>query len=880
MKQFLFYIILFVSYSISTQSKDSLKSYNAEKIQVKFILDGELNESFYNRSPLKEFTQKNPSEGEPASEETNVWVNYDANYIYISAKLFDKESDKIDKSLSRRDSWIQSDWFIFYVDPYNDKRTGYYFGVNPAGSINDGIIYNDSWNTDSWDGLWDVKTSVQNDGWSLEMRIPFSQLRFTEAEFMTWGVNFERDIKRKNEESYFVMVPKDENGFVSRFASLTGLNGIKSSKRFEFFPYLVQKAQYLKHDSDDPFYKSNQYPTSIGADIKVGIGSNLNIDATINPDFGQVEVDPAVLNLSAFETFFDEKRPFFIEGSNIFNFGVGGSNSNWGFNFGNPDFFYSRRIGRSPSGDVSDNDFVDYPRETRILGAAKITGKIDESLSIGAISAVTEKTYATLFTSGIKSKEVIEPLTHYGIFRAQKEFNDGNQSLGLMFTSVNRALNNNSLSSQFSNQAYTFGFDGWSFLDNEQLYVLNASFLGSYTSGTSEYLVDLQKQPYRYYQRPDAKYARLDSSRTSLTGFFSRIMLNKQRGNFYFNSSLGIASPGLEFNDLGFQWFADRINTHLALGYRWYEEDGIFRRKDVYLATFRSYNFDGNILSNGLWGRSTLQFLNYYQINFVGSYGFDTYSTTLTRGGVLAKNPSEYNLNIDLRSDNRENIIGYLGGSYSADKMNGWYYSIWTQLEFKPLPQLNFSIGPEYSRNLNRSQWVDNIDDPSAKNTYGIRSVFADLHQDMISGNIRLNWTFTPQLTLQLYIQPLFAIGKYSSFKELNEPASYDFIEYGTENTAISYDENNEEYSVNPDVSGNGQSFTISDPNFNFKSLRANLILRWEVRPGSIFYFAWSHDRTNFDDPGEFDLNRDFKNLWNAESDNVLLVKFSYWLDI
>lgn len=878
LKKLIFFVLFFSA--VAFYSKDNVKTLQAIKLKDKLNFDGSLSENFYSKPCLNKFIQRDPNEGTPASEKTEVWVLYDEKYIYVSAKLYDNEADQIDQSLARRDSWIDSDWFYFYVDPYHDKRTGYYFGVNPAGSISDGVFYNDSWNTDSWDGLWEVKTQVLDDGWTVEMRIPFSQLRFNETEEMTWGVNFKREIKRKNEQSYFVMVPKNENGFVSKFAVLEGLSGIKPASRLEIFPYLVQKAQYLKHEANDPFYKSNQYPTALGADIKVGIGSNLNLDATINPDFGQVEVDPAVLNLSAFETYFPEKRPFFIEGSTIFNFGVGGSNSNWGFNFGTPDFFYSRRIGRSPQGNVSDNEFVDYPRETRILGAAKITGKIDETTSLGAISAVTEKTYATLYNNGTQTKEVIEPFTHYGVFRAQKEFNEGRQSLGLLFTSVNRNLNNTSLSDQLSNQAYSFGLDGWTFLDEEKLYVINASFLGTYTSGTQDYLVKLQKQPYRYYQRPDAQFARLDSSRTSLSGYYSRIMLNKQRGNFYINSALGIASPGLEFNDIGFQWFADRINAHLALGYRWFEEDEIFRRKEIYVAGFRSYNYDGNIISNGLWSRYWFQFKNYYQLNINASYSYGTFSPTATRGGALVKNPQEYDIFMNLSTDNRESIIAYLGGGYNADKLNGWYYNIWTEVEFKPLPQLNFRIGPEYSRMLNKVQWVDNIEDESAINTFGIRSVFADLHQNMISANIRLNWTFTPQLTLQLFVQPLFAIGNYSSFKELARPSSYDYLEYGNGKTSITYNESDEEYTINPNTDNNNSVYSISNPDFNFKSLRANLILRWEVNPGSVFYFAWSHDRVNFENPGEFDFKRDFKNLWNAEADNIFLVKFSYWLDM
>ena len=285
---------------------ENVKFAKAFKASGLIQLDGNLTETFWANPPIQEFTQKDPLEGQPATEKTDVWITYDESAVYVAAKLYDSHPEQIDASLSRRDSWVDSDWFYFYVDPYNDKKTGYFFAVNAGGSLIDGVLYNDSWNDDSWDGIWEAKTQLTDDGWSLEMRIPFNQLRFQESDHMKWGINFEREIKRNKESSYYVMVPKNESGFVSRFAELEGLNGIKPTQRFEILPYIVQKAQYLDHDSDDAFYKSNQYKTSLGADLKIGIGSNLTLDATINPDFGQVEVDPAVVNLSAFETFFDE----------------------------------------------------------------------------------------------------------------------------------------------------------------------------------------------------------------------------------------------------------------------------------------------------------------------------------------------------------------------------------------------------------------------------------------------------------------------------------------------------------------------------------------------------------------------------------------------
>jgi len=675
------------------------------------------------------------------------------------------------------------------------------------------------------------------------------------------------------------MVPSTESGFVSRFADLVGLDGIKSKQRFEVLPYIVQKAQYLDHDSGDPFYKGNQYKTAIGADIKIGLGSNFNIDATINPDFGQVEVDPAVVNLSAFETYFQEKRPFFIEGQHLFRFGSGGANNNWGFNFGNPTLFYSRRIGRSPSGDVPGNDYVDYPRETRILGAAKLTGKIDDTWSIGGLSAATERTYATTSIDGIKADHEIEPFNHFGVVRTKKEYNEGRQSIGAIFTSTNRDLRTDDLSNNLAKNAFTYGIDGWSFLDSAKKYVLTGYIAGSNISGTKEALQNIQEKPYRYFQRPDATYMTIDSNITSLGGYYTRLMLNKQEGNFYINSAFGVVSPGFENSDLGFQWMADKINGHTVLGYRWYEPDSTFRRKFIYLSHFESYDFEGNNINNGLWMRGYLQFLNYYSLGINASYNFEDYTKRLTRGGPLAKDPSEYYLGFSIETDNRKDIVFEFDAGYENNDLKEEYLNILASVEWKPSSQITLSIGPEYTKRKSRRQWISSFDDPFAANTYNTRYVFGNIDQETVSANIRLNWTITPKMSLQLFMQPLISVGDYSNFKELARPSSMDFNNYSDIGT-VSYNAENEEYSVDPDGIGPADSFNFSNPNFNFKSLRGTMVFRWEVLPGSIFYLVWSQDRANYDDPGEFKFSRDFDNLLSAETNDIFLAKFSYWLDI
>ncbi len=876
-----FFLLVILSTALIASKNDSTKAITSYRLSEQIIMDGILNESVYSNPPVTSFTQQDPNEGKPISEKSEVWISHDDHNIYISGRFSDSNPSLIDATLMRRDNVIESDWFFVYLDTYNDDRTGYFFAVNAGGSIADGTLFNDSWDDDSWDGVWESKTTVDENGWNLEMRIPFTQLRFNESEKMIWGINLNRDIKRKHEMSYYVMVPKNESGFVSKFADLEGLNGIKPKQRFEVLPYVVQKAQYLVHDENDPFYKSNQYSTSFGADLKFSLGSNLNVDATINPDFGQVEVDPAVVNLSEFETFYEEKRPFFIEGSNIFTFGYGGSNNNWGFNFSTPELFYSRRIGRPPQGDVTAPGYVDYPSETRILGAAKLAGKVDESWTIGALASVTQRMFAAIQSeNGDRTEEEVEPLTFYGVLRTQKEFNAGKQGLGMIFTSVNRDLQDVNLKTQLSNQAYTFGLDGWTFLDSDETYVITGSAIGSYTMGTKDYLVKLQQQPYRYMQRPDKTYMPLDSNLTSIGGYFSRVMINKQKGNFYINSALGIISPGFEYNDLGSQWLADRINAHLVTGYRWFEPDGFFRRKNIYVAYSRTSDFEDNISRNGFFLTSNVQFLNYWGFNFNTSYNFAATSTTLTRGGPKLNVPANFSFNIEAYTDSREKItlspsLGYWENNLGSNEKN-----FGLAVEWKPNTQISFSIGPEYSTNFTLYQWVGNFSDPTAVSTYNTRYVFADLDQKTLSADIRLNWIFTPTLSLQLYLQPLISVGNYENFKEIINPPTLDFNTYGNAGSEISYDDEQMIYTVDPDAEGPADQFSFNNPDFNFKSLRGNVVLRWEVLPGSVFYFAWTNSRTNSENPGELDFANDFNILINTETDNVFLVKFSYWIDI
>jgi len=853
------------------------KEIQISKLSGNIEVDGKLNEPVWQNLQVLEFFQRDPEEGKPSSQKTALKVTYDDEAFYLAAYCYDTDPDSIVTVLSRKDQWVQSDYFMLFLDPYNDKRSGYYFYATPSGSTGDGTLFNRDWDESSWNGVWEAKTMRTGDGWTVEMRIPFSQLRFNKRPDMTWGINFKRNIARRGEESYYILLKKNESGFVEKFAELKGFKEIGNNANIEVLPYLLSKAQYLIHDQNDPFYKSNQYGTSFGADLKWGINSNLTLDMTVNPDFGQVEVDPAVLNLSAFETFFEEKRPFFIEGSNLLQFGYGGSNNNWGFNWGNPDLFYSRRIGKSPNGDAADGDFVDYPTNTQILGAAKLTGKISDGWSVYALNALTNSMSAKSYTNGVTTKREVEPLANATVFRTLKEFDNSRYGLGFMGTSLIRKFDEPGLENSFSRNSFTGGIDGWINFDSAKVYVMNGYFMMSNINGTRDFITELQKRPVHSFQRPDAKYQKLDTNATSLNGWAGRITFNKQEGEFYFNAALGAISPGFNSNDLGFSWRTSYINGHLVTGYRDYKEDSWSRSKSIYAGYFRSYNFDGDKEADGIFTMGNLWMKNFHRLRFNFGVNFESYSTRHTRGGPTVKLPEGYNGAIGFSTDQRKDITIDGDFYYGGDALGGNNYSLQLGGSWRASEAVRLTIYPGYEWNYDAGQWIANYDDPAAVNTYGTRHIFGFLDQKTLFATIRLDYTFTPTMSLQLFAQPFISIGKYSDIKEFERERTSDFTVYGTKGTTIKYDKENGEYEINP--GGGANSFRIENPDFNFKSLRLNIIYRWEFLPGSTLFLVWSHDRTNFDDPGEFQMGKSFSNLINSESNNIFMAKVTYWFN-
>ncbi len=858
-------------------AKEMLAAPLTEKIRI----DGMLSENAWQGPGRGDFVQSDPIDGGRPSEGTTVWVAFDHKSLYVAARMDDSQARQIFAQLARRDALVDyhgnlqdSDWFEFSVDPYLDRLTGFHFAVNPAGSIADAAMQNDTWMDYTWDGVWEYAARVDGRGWTVELRIPFDQLRFADREENIWGINFRRTIKRKNEKDSFVWIAKEDKGYVSRFALLRGLRGIRPRLSGEFMPFVVGQAEFTPAEAGNPFASGEKYRLNAGIDAKLKLKSNLIFDATINPDFGQVEVDPAVVNLTAYETFYEEKRPFFIEGANIFSFGQGGATDYYDLDFSNPSFFYSRRIGRAPQGEVSHAGYENYPDWTAIVGAAKLSGKIGNGWNIGILNALTAREYATVAAGKQRFRDEVEPQSDYGVLRLRKEFAQGRQGFGLLATSVLRDLSQDSLARMLNRNALTLAFDGWSFLDRNKTWVMTGWVGGSRVEGSREAIRDLQESPQHYFQRPDATHLDYDETATSLSGWAGKFTLNKEKGNLVFNAALAAISPGFETNDLGFMAAGDKLYGQVLAGYRQFQPGKLFRSWSLLAAKSLGYDFGGNRLTDNYFLFAESELLNYWTLESMAAFSQKTWLNDLTRGGPLMLHPAVRSFNLEVGSDGRKPLVLFAFVQNNRSASGGFNWTTELSLQWKPVANISLSVGPTYFFRHSLGEWVDTVSDPLQASTFGKRYLFATIDFRTLAISLRLNWTFNPRLSLQAYLQPYLAVGMYSGFKELARPRTFDFNLYGENGTTIAASAAG--YTVDPDGPGPAAAFAFANPDFNFKSLRGTAVLRWEYRPGSTIFLVWTQNRSDESHPGDFQLGRDLRNLFGAAGENIFLLKITY----
>jgi hypothetical protein len=801
-------------------------------------VDGELNDAFWHTvPPITGFLQRDPREGAPPTFQTEARIAYDATALYVAVQAFDPEPGRIVGIRTRRDEGSPSDWIRVIVDSFHDRRSAFEFAVNPAGVKQDSYWFNDSNNDEGWDAVWDVGVSRGDRGWRAEFRIPFSQLRFRPSEAATFGFAIVRQVGRLNETATWPLLAKSASGYVSSFGELTGLRLDRSPKRLEIVPYVSGDIETRLVEAGNPLSKPSDPDAALGVDVKYALKPGLTLTGTVNPDFGQVEADPAEVNLSAFETFFSERRPFFMEGSGVFQFNL---DCNDGSCSG---LFYSRRIGRSPRGeaDLGDGAYSSAPGQTTILGAGKLTGRVG-AFSIGVLNAVTSDEDATIADGAARTRQTVEPLASYSVVRARREF--GNQSsIGFMGTSTNRNLD--AATRFLPGQAYTGGVD-WDWRLGPR-YAVQGYWAGSRVQGDPAAIDALQRSNVHSLHRPDASTLAYDPLRTSLSGYGASLALSKIGGErVRFTTTAGVKSPGFDVNDLGFQQRADQRTMSNWVQVR-YETPSKYLRSFRYnLNQWAGWNHDGDRLNSGVNVNAHATFTNNWSTGAGVTLNAQAFDDRGTRGGPGVYRNSQRAFWTYVEGDERHAVSAGFFTIKVSDGQGTTFSELNPYVTYRPTSFLRVNAGLRFSRNHDESQWIEET---------GGHYVFGRLHQKTVGLTGRLNYTVTPALSLQLYMEPFVSAGDYSNFKELADGRSRTY-------------------------EGRFAPFAFAgSPDFTYRSFRTTNVLRWEYKPGSTLFAVWQQGREDTIEQGVFRFSKDFGSVFDAPARNVFLIKWAYWLN-
>lgn len=872
-KAFLFACACLLSYPIVAQLPQvPLKNYVTEKISKSSpMIDGQLDDQIWQDARRSgDFVQHEPHEGISPTSQTEFAIVYDEDNLYVGIWAYDPNPDSISRRMSRRDD-IEGDLVGVDFDSYNDHRTSFGFWVSASGVKLDRIMTGDGDTEDpTWDPNWFVKTHITHEGWTAEMKIPFSQLRFEINSTEGWGLNLMRYVFRNDEVSIWQRIPKGSGGFVSYYGNMTGLSGIEPKKQFDITPYTVASTERYEVEEGNPYRTGKGTNYTVGLDAKVGVTNNLTLDLTINPDFGQVEADPSEVNLTAYETFFEEKRPFFIEGRSILSMPLMIGDGD----LANENLFYTRRIGRRPQGspDLSDDEYAKMPSFTRILGAAKMTGKTENGWSVGMLESVTAHENAKLSFEDDEHLETVEPLTNYFVGSVGKDFNEGNTVIKGLITSVNRRMDDHYMD-YLHQSAYTGGVEFSQLLKNKT-YLISFKTFFSQVNGTEEALLRTQTSSAHYFQRPDAEHISIDSTRTSMLGNGGSLMLGKVgNSKFNFGGFLNWKSPGVELNDMGFIRNTDQILPILWGNYRFFEPFSIFRMLRFNSSLWSEFNFSGTFQGVGGNINANAQFTNFWNFGIGVNVQNEALSTGMLRGGPSFLEPASVTSWMSIGTDSRKKLMFRVSGfaprsMEDHSKTTGGEF----QITYRPLNMLQIVMEPNFTLNKSNLQYIE-------ENSYqnDPRYVFGSIDQKVIGLSLRLNLTITPDLTIQYWGQPFIASGSYSDIKMITDPTAENYTDrfhVYNENQINVYKDDGY---CNIDENADGiVDYSVDYPDFNFKEFKSNLVARWEFRPGSILYLVWSQGRNSYQEYGGMDIGRDFNELYRVYPHNVFLVKFSY----
>jgi Domain of unknown function (DUF5916)/Carbohydrate family 9 binding domain-like len=834
-------------------------------------IDGLLDDPVWqSATPLRDFVQRIPDEGATPSERTEVRVLYDDRALYVSAHLRRQDPAAIRTSVTRRDGESDAETFTVSLDTYLDRRTAYSFTVSSGGVRGDAYHSQDSEDSGrelQFDPIWSARTQVDSTGWTAEMRIPFSQLRFNAASEQTWGMQLTRYVADKAERIQWALIPIDAAGFSSRFGRLEGIRGLAPARRIELLPYIATDAAYRASDTRaNPFL--DRYGARLGGDLKVGLGPNLTLDATINPDFGQVESDPAIVNLTAFEQVFEERRTFFIEGNELLT-GRGQSF------IGRPTWFYSRRIGAPPRG-TAQGDYVDAPTNTTISTAAKVTGRLKSGLSIGALAAFTPREFARSYreADGVTERTAVEPPSSFGVMRLQQEFGSQQSNVGVSVTTVQRSLDaRGGLEALLPTNAVAGGLD-WKLRYKQGMYEITGWVGGSHVTGSTAAMTRLQRNSAHFFQRPDQSHIAFDSTRRSLTGNSASLRLDKNAGRFTLGGiQISARSPEFEINDAGQMRSGDDIDFNADVQLRDTKPNKYVRLFNFGTATQAGWNYGGIRQYWRVSENASATLHNFMRVSAGITWHMGSQSDDLTRGGPLMATPNGYQLTAALNSRANVPTTWSARTTYFDDTFGGWSISTSTTLTVRPASRWQASVDPTWSRVVDGRQYIATRSGGRSV-TYGQRYIFSFIERSTVSARFRLNYAFTPNFTVEGYAEPFAASGRFYDHGELSAPRSAEQRVYGAEASGTSV-------TVNPDgtrtVRDGASTFTLPALDFNRLSFRSNLVLRWEWLPGSTAFLIWQQSRAAQDPTGRLIGAGDLLDATRSAGDNFIVAKLS-WL--